>query len=237
MAKVFQKEKAQSLRRHGYSIGEIQKVVDASRSAISYWCRDIVLSSEQVKRLREKQKTEGLKKITLYLEKIRKMRLLNIKKETIKGKKDVGRIGERDFFIMGLALYWAEGYKKGNDEVGFTNSNPYIIKIMIKWFENFYGIHLSDFTLRVSINQIHKSRIPLVISYWSGITRISGEQFTKTSIIKTKSKKIYMNTHEHFGTLRIKVKRGTALRRRILGSLLALETIAKPRKKNINGVY
>jgi hypothetical protein len=76
-----------------------------------------------------------------------------------------------------------------------------------------------SFILRVSINNIHESRTEKVLDYWSKVTNIPPSQFTKTSLIKSKTNKIYSNESVHFGTLRIKVRNGANLRRRILGSI------------------
>ena len=59
---------------------------------------------------------------------------------------------------LGLGLYWGEGYKKGNNECGFTNSDPDIILLIIRWFQKIYSIDKKDFILRVSINEMHKKR-------------------------------------------------------------------------------
>lgn len=145
------------------------------------------------------------------------------KKQKRLGREDVAHLSQRDLFMLGIALYWGEGYKSGNEECGLTNSNAGIIRIFIVWLNKIYGIHAHDLILRVSVNQIHQKRIRTIENYWSEVTKIPLPQFTTASFIKTKSHKLYKNQNEHFGTLRVKVRRGTALRRRILGSLEEIE--------------
>jgi len=82
-------------------------------------------------------------------------------------------------------------------------------------------------TLRVSINHIHRNREADILAYWSGLVGVSQNQFTKTSYVKSTSKKIYRNPEDHFGTLRVKVRRGTNLRRRVMGALHRLEDYIK----------
>jgi len=219
MAKILERERAKCLRKKGESIGEIAKKLKVSKGTVSYWCKDIALSSTQIEHLTRQQKRAGLKTILMIAEKRRKKRMLDVKQFNNLGRKDVGKTSGRDLFMIGLALYWGEGYKKGSEECGFTNSDPFIIKIIIKWLKDIYGVETDNLTLRVSINHIHKKRVPKVLKYWSQITGVSLGQFTKTSLIKTDSKKRYPNHDEHFGTLRIKVQKGTNLRRRILGSI------------------
>lgn len=57
-----------------------------------------------------------------------------------------------------------------------------------------------------------------MVSFWSKVTGIPRTQFTRTSFIRTKVKKVYDDKDNHFGTFRVKVKNGTNLLRRILGA-------------------
>lgn len=225
MANIAQKERAQVLRREGQGINEIAEKLNISKSTVSYWCKDIELTKTQINRLREKQKISGIKALLATFEKKRQQRLLLVNNLMQEGKQEVGSITKRELFLLGLALYWGEGYKKGNEEVGFTNSDSKIIRLIIKWFKVCYHINPENFILRVSINELHRNRINEVMEYWLKETSLHKSQFTKTSLIKTKSKKIYSNASKHFGTLRIKVRRGANLKRRILGSLEALGDI------------
>lgn len=135
------------------------------------------------------------------------------------GAKEVGQISKRDLFIAGLALYWGEGYKSLGQEVGFTNSDPAMLLFFIKWLSRCYGVTSDRLICRISINAIHAARVTTVEKYWRQFVGLPQSQFTKTSLIKAASKKVYKNHLTHYGTLRIKVRNGTDLRRKILGSI------------------
>ncbi len=222
MAKIQQKECAQKLRTTGISIKDIARIVKVSQSTVSYWCRDIVLSPMQIKHLQEKSLTAGVRALMLASEQKRKSRIHETKRLNLLGSHDIKSMNKRDLFMLGLGLYWGEGYQEKTEGIGFTNSNPHIICIIIRWFKEIYGIKNADLTLRVSINAVHKARNEKLLSYWSQITSIPYHQFTKTSFIESKSKKIYENHNEYYGTLRVKIRCGTNLKRRIIGSLQRL---------------
>lgn len=137
----------------------------------------------------------------------------------------VGKLSKRDTFIAGLALYWGEGYKGLSQELGFTNSDPAMILFFIKWLSRVYKVSPDKLILRVSINTSHTKRVSEVESYWSRLTGIPLAQFTKTSLIKTAHKKVYGNESVHYGTLRVKVRSGTDLRRQILGSIKKIKML------------
>lgn len=223
MANQLVKEKAQNLRRQGLSIRDITTKLQANKSTISYWCRDIKLSQGQIFKLKYNQKISTTRALLQIAENKRQKRISETEHLNDIGKNDVGNLDKRDLFIAGLALYWGEGYKKGNEEVGFTNNDPKAIKLMLHWFKRIYKIKDTDFVLRLSINEIHKSRLNKILKFWTTYTNIPLSQFTKTSFTKNIVKKRYSNHDSFHGTLRLKVRRSTKLHRRIMGSISALQ--------------
>ena len=223
MASQALREQAQALRRQGKSIADIVHTLQASKSTVSYWCRDISLSHAQRHALAEKQRASGGIGRLRAAELKRARRMSDMNAEMERGARDVGTLSQRDLFMTGLALYWGEGYKSGNEECGLTNSDPAIITTFIEWLRRIYAIPSTDLILRVSVNETHRHRVQIIEKYWSQMTGVPLSQFTSTNLIKARSKKAYADAESHFGTLRVKVRRGTALRRRIMGSISALK--------------
>ena len=54
--KLEEKKLAQFYRSKGESYGEIQKKIKVSKDTLSRWCRDIILSPEQLERLRDNKR-------------------------------------------------------------------------------------------------------------------------------------------------------------------------------------
>ena len=223
MAYTVTKEKALLLRKRGLSLNEIVRKLGANKSTVSHWCRDIQLSKLQQKELYARSSIKSLAALLKAAEGKRRVRILKVKELTLAGKKEVGQLTHRDRFIAGLALYWSEGYNHSGEEVGFTNSDPKMILFFIRWLAESYSIEKSRLILRVSINEGHSHRVKEVEHYWSKVIDVPLSQFTKTSLIKTVPKKQYANSSVHYGTLRVKVRNGTDLRRKILGSIEQLK--------------
>lgn len=219
MANIPSRERARKMRSRGEGIGAIAQQLRASKSTVSYWCRDIPLSREQQQALAKRQRIAGAVGRLHAAEKKRAIRIAAIEHMGQLGAKDVGHLTARDVRMIGLGLYWGEGFKSGNDECGVTNSDPEIILTFIRWIRDAYGVSSSDLILRVSVNVSHRTRIHDIERYWSHKIGVPRSQFTKPSLIKTASRKVYSDTEKHLGTLRVKIRRGTALRRRILGSI------------------
>ncbi len=223
MAKTKEREHAQSLRKTGVSIKDIAKKLSVSTSTVSLWCRDIVLSQAAIQKIVSKSQHKSTLGILRYTESLRLRRQQTVLDDKELGAMRLGALSDRDIYCLGLGLYWGEGYKKGNQEFGFTNSDSKMIGFYLKWLKIVFAVTPKDLILRVSINELHKNRIDEVQGFWVRSTGIPISQFTVPSLIKTKNNKIYNNHGDHYGTLRVKVRRGTRMRRQVLG---AIESIA-----------
>ena len=161
MANITKKLLAQGLRRKGWSISEIAKELNMHKGgSISKWCRDIVLTPEQIERLVKKQESGSYKGRLIAGEKLRKARIREVKLMRKEGLKEIGKLSKRDFFIGGVGIYWSEGeMHPGNDRVSFINSDPKMILFMLKWFKEICKIPDNRFSLQVKINKIHRDRV------------------------------------------------------------------------------
>ncbi|MDD5145008.1 MAG: hypothetical protein PHW72_02705 [Candidatus Pacebacteria bacterium] len=134
----------------------------------------------------------------------------------------VGGLSERDLFIAGISLYWGEGDKKRRD-FKIVNSDPDLIKFVLNWIRKILKINNQRLSASIFINKRHGARLEEVKDYWIRITRIPQEQFTKTILIKSRSKKNYDNFPKHYGTIAIRVKNPAPLHGLILGLIEGLK--------------
>ena len=221
MAKSRLRLKARELRKTGKSVRGIAKQLNVARSTVSLWVRDIILSVEQLEELEKKLiKGRELGRFLGSLSQKRKRINLEIK-EAAFGLEALGNLSEREFFIAGIALYWAEGSKTKRN-VRVCNSDPEMIQLMIEWFKRHLGISTKDLKAIVGINEIHRGRESSVKKYWSKITGIPLGRFRKTSFKKSKVNKIYENFDSHYGTLTIEVLKSARFYYRIMGLIKAL---------------
>lgn len=220
--KTVARFKAESLRHQGTSIKEIARKVGVSPSTASRWCANIVLSHTQQSILDKKRREAGAKALAPWIRKNRDLKKTDIKIQNQFGRKDVGRITKRDLLMIGLGLYWGEGYKRGSQEWGFTNSDSKIIKTALAWLNEYYDIPITRIIARLTINLRYKSQADRLTNMWVRETGIHHSQFGKPTFIQGyNGSKLDEDTYR--GTLRIKVRRGTSLRRRILASIAEID--------------
>lgn len=88
----------------------------------------------------------------------------------------IGRLSEREFFVLGLALYAGEG-SKTDGGVYFANSDPRMILVFVIWLRRFFEV--DERRLRVKLYLHDGLDLEAAISFWSELTAIPTTQFGK----------------------------------------------------------
>ncbi|MFH1966481.1 MAG: hypothetical protein ABII95_01265 [Patescibacteria group bacterium] len=197
------KNKAISLRKGGKSYNEISKILGAPKSTLSLWLRNIKMSPEIEKKFLDRTKKKWSKSITEFNKKQGKIAKEKAEKRQQVAVKDIKRLSKRELLLVGVALYWAEG-SKGRWALQFTNSDPDMIMLMMKFFRNICEVPESK--IKASA-QIHPNVTPQkVVNYWSKISGISKKNFHKTYCRVSPSSKFKRPSNKlPYGTLRIEI--------------------------------
>lgn len=213
------KEIAMKMRKEGTSFGDISKRLKINKSTLSFWFKNIILSESAIKKIKTKSASKSVQALLRYSESRRQERLQRNVLQKREGVAVLGDLSERDILLAGLGLYWGEGYKYENGELGFTNSNPLVIRFYFKWLK-LWNVEKDSLIFRLTINEFFRKEEINIKRFWINFLEIQEGQFSKTTYIKTSLKKASMKNIENYkGILRVKVRRGTALRNRILGAI------------------
>jgi len=137
------------------------------------------------------------------------------------GRKEIGPLSKRERFLIGVALYVAEGTKY-DGKFEFTNTNPQIVSFMISWLREFCTI--KEEKIRISLWLHCTSDEKLAKAFWIRITGVKLSQFQKTYIARNivNSKKIRKNRHE-YGVCSIRYH-DVLLHRRLMGWISGIFT-------------
>lgn len=212
------KIQAISLRRKGLSYNEILREIPVAKSTLSLWLHAFNLSKNQKQRLTDK-KLHAMKK---GWETRRKQRVEKTNKIKLQANLEITKITKENLWLMGIMLYWAEGAKQKYNNVAqgvyFSNTDPFMIKLFLKWLKVCLKIDDPDIQLDIYIHEAHRSKKERAISYWSQITGFHTTKFDRIYYKKHKLSTNRKNTGSgYFGILRIRVKRSTDLNRKIAG--------------------
>ena len=218
MAKNELKIKAVELRRQGCTYSEILKVVPVAKSTLSLWFHEVLLAEHQIQRITQKR-IDGQKR---GAEARRKQRIELQERIWSESEKEVGRLSDRELWLIGIALYWAEGSKEkdwnpGNGIV-FSNSDPKMIKVFLVWINNFMDTAPEKIGFEIYIHESKKDPLDSVVDFWSretGFPKLSfGRIYFKKNKINTKRRNVGFLYN---GVLRVKIRESSALLRRVEG--------------------
>lgn len=206
--KVQEKRMAIELRKQGLSYREILKRVDVAKSSLSGWLKHLDLTSEQLKNLEEKVKNgqdQGRIKSSLAN---RQKRFEREAKVFEVAKVDFEKNNGDNFFMLGIALYWAEGSKRTTN-FQFINSDPDIIRLMIRWCEKYMNVTKEGLKIRLFMHEIYANEN--CEDFWAVVTGIPKVKFQKTIFKPTRLS--FKKNPNYKGCLRITINRVESLRR------------------------
>lgn len=211
--KEKEKKDALALRRQGLSYNEILQHVPVAKSTLSVWLKDVGLAKAQTQRLTEKRKAAQQK----AQEASRNKRITRETAIIKAAQKEIGRINKREFWLIGAALYWAEGSKqKANlvsQRVSFNNSDPRMILLFDQWLKKICGRKQDGIAYSL---YIHKTGdLERAKKFWGTLLSTTIERvYFKKHVPRTNRKNIQ---DTYFGLLRIEVRKSTDLNRKIKG--------------------
>ncbi len=219
-AKTEYKEVAIRLRRKGLSYREIKREINVSKSTLSSWLKNIALSPGQRKRLYTKQ--VAILNLGSHCHHIRRQQ--EIARLISSAQGEVPSLLSQDTLkLIGAAIYWAEGRKKG--AFGVTNSDPALILFMIVWLKRVFGVKPTN--IKAWLNIYSQQNENQLISFWSELTGIPIKNFGK-SFVKPENKNYKRNTL-YYGTIQLQVFKSTDLQLRTQGLIRGLIKRTNPK--------
>lgn len=126
---------------------------------------------------------------------------------------DFGEATDRDLFVAGVALYWAEGAKdkpwRRNGRVILINSDPDVLALFLRWLD-LLGVPEEDRTYRLNIHE--SAEVTTHERWWAERLGVPIANFARATIKRHKPTTVRRNTAEHYhGCLVIGVRRSSIL--------------------------
>lgn len=190
MSKLKLREQALGLRKKGHSYGQIKNVLGVSKGTLSVWLRNYPLSPERIQELRNRSEVR-IEKFRKTMEMKRASRLAVCYKNE---KAKILPLTKKEFFIAGLMLYWGEGGKDIQGSINISNTDPAVLKFMLRWFGKALKIPIKE--VRVYLHLYNDMDKTQKLVFWSRALGLPISQFRKPYIKKTNRNRI---NHKGFG--------------------------------------
>ena len=212
-AKDDLRARARELRLQGWTYDQIQVELGCSKSSISLWVRD--LPKPERRDPAEQARLAGRKRWEHELA----VRDEQRRQTKAAATAEIGDLSDRDLFMAGVGLYWAEGTKDKpyarRENVIFVNSDPGVIQLYLAWL-NLLGVEPERLAYRVMIHIT--ADVEGANRYWADLVGVDVSTFQKTTIKKHNPKTVRKNVGENYrGCLVIRVSQGAELYRQIEG--------------------
>ncbi|MEU7107857.1 hypothetical protein ABZ951_22845 [Streptomyces sp. NPDC046215] len=221
--KTDMQARARELRLAGRTYDEIVAELGVSKSSVSLWVRDLPRPARKI--------TEHSRAMAeARWEPLRRARDLQRQETKSAATQEIGRISDRELFIAGVALYWAEGTKskphRRSELVTFVNSDPDMISLYLAWLR-LLGVENSRLRFHVLIHE--SADVAAAEHFWAEHVGIGIGSFGKTTLKRHNPKTVRKNVGENYrGCLTVRVLQGADLYRRIEGWWYGIVLGVKP---------
>jgi hypothetical protein len=165
--KVQEQQRARELRAQAWTMPDIAKELGVSKSSVSLWVRDVEFTPNPRRHNHWTRDNPHPMQVAKEAE---------IERCRQEGRETIGVLSEREFLVLGLALYAGEG-SKTDGSVKFANSNPGLILVFITWLRQFFEIDESRLRLNLYLHE--GLDLDAANAFWSELTEIPLSQFGK----------------------------------------------------------
>ncbi|MFI8767964.1 hypothetical protein ACIGN6_24050 [Streptomyces sp. NPDC053792] len=213
-AKDDLRDRARELRLQGMTYDRIQVELGCSKSSISLWVRDLPKPEPRyTDEERRALMNAGLTRLRAAQDEERQ--------ETKRlARESIGSLSDRELFVAGVALYWAEGAKdktySRRESLQFINSDPGVITLYLRWLD-LLGVTLDRLHFRVSIHE--SADVAEAERFWADLAGVDRSTFQRATLKRHTPRTVRKNTAEAYrGCLIIYVTRSAELYRRMEGA-------------------
>lgn len=219
-AKDDVRARAIALRKEGKSYREIRDELRVSKSSLSLWLRDIVLTDDQQAGLDEMRQLSRTKAGRTR----QAARLAQRAAIVGEARRQIPELNEPELFVAGVVGYWAEGAKakawRSSEGVSLINSDPDLITLFLRWLD-LIGISPDRLQFRIAIHET--ADVEAATRFWADIVGVDARVFQKPTIKRHRPNTKRKNVGETYhGCLVVRVRRSTELSRKIEGWWLGI---------------
>lgn len=172
--KPEQKTRAVQLRSQGLSIGEISSQINVAKSTVYVWTKAVALNKRAKKRLWLRGETGRAKAVETNKQK----RLALVKSLVARAHGTLLKISvdRNTARLLCALLHWCEG-NKDEGSVGFTNSDPVMIRAFMELFRRGFDLDESKLRVCLHLHEYHNEKKQKI--YWARVLRLPLTQFMK----------------------------------------------------------
>lgn len=226
------KFKAYKLRMGGKSYSEITKFLGIPKATLSDWFKEVELPEKAKERLARRAYQKSVAAILKHNHAQTHIAQQNARNTRNCARSEIVNLTNKDLFMLGVSLYWAEGYKrpifvngkiKTHHPVSLSNSDPELVKIFLRFLREVCNINEEKIKGEVRVYEHHNEAY--LLNFWNQTTNIP---FSRLKTIKNgvsiSSQRLRPYNVLPYGTIQIRVN-STQLYHKIMGWIEGLSNV------------
>jgi len=176
--KSDERNQAIFLRGRQQTYSEIAKALSVSKGSLSRWLRRVPYTPSEATLVKIRRvRLENTSATGAHL---RALKAERVSRDLSEGKAEIKTLGLAELRIVGAMAYWAEGSKTVDSIVKFTNTDPDLIVLMIRWLRVTCGV--KERKLRIHLRLHPGEDVRKTEMFWSKKTGIPLKQFYRTTL-------------------------------------------------------
>lgn len=180
------RDKVLSLRRNKYSYKQIAKMLNLSKSTISYW----LVNNPESERIKEFLIDKNLKNVKARIGKLNeanRARWEKLRKGSVElAEKEFVSLWDNPLFVAGINIYWGEGDSKEKNPLRIANTDSRMIKVYCKFLTDIMKVPKEK--IRLWILLCPDLNDEACKGYWQKISGMGEENFVKSQHINGRHK-------------------------------------------------
>lgn len=176
-----------SLRKRGFTLTEIAKRCNISKSTASVWLKGKDFSSRITKLNTKRAGEANAKRLKLIATTRDKERKRRYKDAVSAAKIEFTHYQQNPLFMAALSAYVASGDQKDDRVIRFSHSSMELHRLFIKFSQQFMGIDKAQ--IHLWLQMYHGVSEEKLMKIWSKSTGIPYTQFYKNHFVNKNNKK------------------------------------------------
>lgn len=180
-------EQAVQLRKRGFTLEEVAKYCDISKSTASVWLKGKRFSTQVTKQNVKRAGVENAKRLKLVAKARGTERTARYQEAVRSADTEYKHYKNAPLFVAGLMLYVGSGDLTSDRTIRFSSTSLQSHKIITKFFSEYLGVDKEQIHLWLLLYSDHNEE--KCMKKWRKVTGIPFSQFYKNQFVKQKPKK------------------------------------------------
>lgn len=180
-------EQALQFRTRGFTLEEIAKICNVSKSTVSKWLKNNTISENVTKQNKKRAGQENAKRLKLMSKTRDSERSYRYKEAVRSAETEYKHYKSSPLFMAGLMLYFTQGDLKNEHQVRLSGTEEKAHKIFIKFATEYLGVPKSSIHFWISLYKGQSEEV--CMKRWKTATTLPYSQFYKNQYINTKKTK------------------------------------------------